>query len=46
MNENKNLNKVIENVVNKFITEEFGSDDTIEITPDMNLGEFSPLEMV
>lgn len=48
MGENKKIEKIIENNINDFISENFDldSNEPIEITPDMNLGAFSPLELV
>lgn len=37
--------KIVESVVNEFLENEFGNNDTIEITPNMDLGQMSPLEM-
>lgn len=48
MNEDKkmiNTMKIVESVVNEFLENEFGNNDTIEITPNMDLGQMSPLEM-
>ena len=48
MLENKKTEKIVENVINRFLSEELGlvSDENfISINPDMNLGEESPLEL-
>ena len=50
MEENKVKVKTInESVINEFMDNEFrgtnNNNDSVEITPDMNLGEFSPLEI-
>ena len=50
MEENKvNVKTIIEGVIDEFMENEFrganNNNDSVEITPDMNLGEFSPLEM-
>ena len=50
MEENKvNVKTIIEGVIDEFMDNEFrgtnNNNDSVEITPDMNLGEFSPLEM-
>ena len=44
--ENKNIGyqSIIENVIREYFENEF-EDDSIEITPNMNLGKFSPLEI-
>lgn len=48
MDENRKLDKIIENTLNSFMDENFDldSNDAIKITPDMNLGAYSPLELV
>ena len=50
MVENKeNIKSIVESVIQEFMHNEFrganNMDDSVEITPDMNLGEFSPLEL-
>ena len=50
MEENKiNVKTIIEGVIDEFMDNEFrgtnNNNDSVEITPDMNLGEFSPLEI-
>lgn len=48
MLETKKTEKIVENVINRFLSEELGlvSDENfISINPDMNLGEESPLEL-
>ena len=50
MEENRvNVKTIIEGVIDEFMENEFrganNNNDSVEITPDMNLGEFSPLEM-
>lgn len=50
MVENKeNIKSIVESVIQEFMRNEFrganNMDDSVEITPDMNLGEFSPLEL-
>ena len=49
MMENKiNVKTIVESVIDEFMENEFrgaNNDDMVEITPDMNLGEFSPLEV-
>lgn len=40
---NMNTKKIIKEVIEEFMENEFGG-DSIEITPNMNLGEYSPLE--
>jgi hypothetical protein len=49
MVENKrNIKDIINEVIDEFLTNEIGDgaiDDSIPITPDMNLGEFSPLQL-
>lgn len=48
MLESKKTEKIVENVINRFLSEELGlvSDENfISINPDMNLGEESPLEL-
>ena len=48
MLERKKTEKIVENVINRFLSEELGllSDENfISINPDMNLGEESPLEL-
>ena len=40
-----NTKSIIREVIEEFMNNEVNSDDSIEITPDMNLGEFSPLEL-
>ena len=48
MLENKKTEKIVENVINRFLSGELGlvSDENfISINPDMNLGEESPLEL-
>ena len=48
MLENKKTENIVENVINRFLSEELGfvSDENfISINPDMNLGEESPLEL-
>ena len=48
MLESKKIEKIVENVINRFLSEELGlvSDENfISINPDMNLGEESPLEL-
>lgn len=46
MEENKyNIKKIVEGVLNEFMKKEFGDEDAIEITPNMNLGKFSPFEI-
>lgn len=44
-NESRNIQQIIENVINNYLTEAIYEDDSIEITSDMNLGEYSPLEI-
>ena len=47
--ESKERKKIVEDVINKFLKEEFGigaEDDVISIDPNMNLGLESPLETV
>ena len=39
----KNISKIVESVINEFMENEFDGD--VEITPDMNLGKYSPLEL-
>ena len=49
MKKKKKTEKIVENVINRFLSEELGlvSDENfISINPDMNLGEESPLELV
>lgn len=50
MKENKmNIKTIVESVIDEFMQNEFkganNMDDSVEITPEMNLGEFSPLEI-
>lgn len=50
MEENKmNIKTIVESVIDEFMQNEFkganNMDDSVEITPEMNLGEFSPLEI-
>lgn len=49
MKENKiNLKTIIEGVIDEFMDNEFrgaNNNDSVEITPDMNLGKYSPLEL-
>jgi hypothetical protein len=50
MEENRiNLKTIIEGVIDEFMENEFrganNNNDSIEITPDMNLGKYSPLEV-
>jgi hypothetical protein len=50
MEENKmNIKTIVESVIEEFMQNEFrganNMDDSVEITPEMNLGEFSPLEI-
>ena len=49
MEENKvNFKRIIESVIDEFMENEFrgaNNNDSVEITPDMNLGEYSPLEL-
>lgn len=49
MKENKiNLKTLIEGVIDEFMENEFkgaNNNDSVEITPDMNLGKYSPLEL-
>lgn len=49
MKENKiNLKTIIEGVIDEFMENEFkgaNNNDSVEITPDMNLGKYSPLEL-
>lgn len=48
MLENKKTEKIVENVINRFLSEELGlvpDENFISINPDMNLGEESPLEL-
>lgn len=50
MEESKmNIKTIVESVIDEFMQNEFrganNMDDSVEITPEMNLGEFSPLEM-
>ena len=45
LEENKmNTKKIIKEVIEEYFENEFGG-DTVEITPDMNLGKYSPLEI-
>jgi hypothetical protein len=37
---------IIREVIEDFINNESDSDNSVKITPDENLGEFSPLELV
>jgi hypothetical protein len=53
MNENRNKRSdedIITEVINRFINEkryrEDKESDVIEITPDMDLGQYSPLEII
>ena len=39
------MHNIVENVLNEFMRKEVGDEDSIEITPNMNLSEFSPLEI-
>ena len=48
MLENKKTEKIVENVINRFLSEELElvpDENFISINPDMNLGEESPLEL-
>ena len=49
MEENRiNVKTIIEGVIDEFMENEFrgaNNNDSVEITPDMNLGKFSPLEV-
>lgn len=50
INNNNRISKIIKETINEFMENEFGDktknhDDDIEISPYMNLGLFSPLEM-
>lgn len=48
MLESKKAEKIVENVINRFLSEELGlvpDENFISINPDMNLGEESPLEL-
>lgn len=48
MNENKerrNIDNIIKETIDRFIMEKIGSDDVVEISPDMDLGAYSPLEL-
>lgn len=48
MNENKerrNIDNIIKETIDRFIMEKIGSDDVVEISPDMDLGAYSPLEI-
>lgn len=50
INNNNKISKIIKETINEFMEDEFGDkaknhDDDIEISPYMNLGLFSPLEM-
>ncbi len=49
MEENRvNVKTIIEGVIDEFMENEFrgaNNNDSVEITPDMNLGKFSPLEI-
>ena len=46
MEENKKNHKsIIKEVIDEYMQNQFGADDSVEITPDMNLGEYSPLEL-
>ena len=40
-----NTKSIIREVIEEFMNNEVNSDDSVKITPDMNLGEFSPLEL-
>ena len=43
---NMNTKKIIKEVIEEFIEDEFvKSDDSVEITPNMDLGKYSPLEI-
>ena len=45
MESNVNIKKIVESVINEFKRTKSNNDDSISITPDMNLGLYSPLEM-
>ena len=49
MEENRiNLKTIIEGIIDEFMENEFrgaNNNDSVEITPDMNLGKYSPLEL-
>lgn len=45
MNENKKIAKIIEEEINSYFQSKKMPKDSIEITPDMNLSEYSPLEL-
>jgi hypothetical protein len=49
MEENRiNVKTIIEGVIDEFMENEFkgaNNNDSVEITPDMNLGKYSPLEL-
>ena len=45
MNENKKIAKIIEEEINSYFQSKKIPKDSIEITPDMNLSEYSPLEL-
>ncbi len=48
MENRKSIKHIIREVINELMGNEFNganNEDTIEITPDMNLGEFSPFEL-
>lgn len=49
MEENKiNIKQIVESVIDEFMENEFrgaNNNDSVEITQDMNLGEYSPLEL-
>lgn len=44
MESKMNYSQIIESVINEYFANEFADEDSVEITPDMNLGKMSPLE--